>query len=328
MTAPFRVLTTTPLHPAAVEYLSGRCELVVSPDERPDTLRAQVADADALIVRVKLPDDIFDHAPRLKACVRHGVGLDFIPVEAATRAGIPVANLPTANSQAVVEHVLGVTILLARDLHRLATRFGEQGWRSRGGHTGGVELAGRTLGVVGCGTIGRGVAAAFRAALGMRVLGHNRSPIDPATGIEPATLERLVTESDVITLHVPSTPETRRMVGDRLLRLVKPGAILINASRGDLIDDDALVAALADGRLRGAALDVFEPEPLPDDHPFHRTPKLFLTPHVAGLTEDSARRMSVQSAEEAMRILQGERPTSLVNPEVWEDHLRRLQRSP
>ncbi|WP_379596180.1 NAD(P)-dependent oxidoreductase [Teichococcus globiformis] len=316
------MLATSALHPDAEALLKTSCELVLPADSSAENLRRSVGDADALIVRAKLPDDIFDHAPKLRACVRHGVGLDFIPVEAATRAGIPVANLPAANRQAVVEYIVAVAGLLARDLHRVAQAFRTEGWSSRTRFPG-FELRGRTLGVVGCGGIGRAVAAAMQAAFGMRVLGHDPDFFDPSGIIQPVALDRLFAEADVITLHAPSTAQTRRIVDARRLAGIKPGAILINAARGDLIDDAALLDALDNGRLRAAALDVFEPEPLPADHPLHQHPALFLTPHIAGGSEESGRRMSVEAVEETLRILRGERPLTLVNPEIWDSYLRR-----
>jgi D-3-phosphoglycerate dehydrogenase len=318
------VLATSALHPDAEALLAASCDLVLPTDGSAASLRQAVAGADALIVRAKLPDNIFDHALGLRACVRHGVGLDFIPVEAATRAGVPVANLPAANRQSVVEYVVAVAGLLARDLHRLAQDFGTEGWSARARHPG-FELSGRTLGVVGCGGIGRAVAAAMHAAFGMRVVGHDPHARNLPGVITPVPLQQLFAEADVITLHVPSTAETRGMVDAALLSAVKPGAVLINAARGDLIDDEALLLALDGGRLRAAALDVFEPEPLPLDHPFHACPNLFLTPHIAGGSEESGQRMSVEAVEETLRILRGQKPLALVNPETWDSYLRRHQ---
>jgi D-3-phosphoglycerate dehydrogenase len=320
----FRVLATTPLHPDAEALLRSQCDYVVAADTRPETLRRAVADADALIVRIKLPDDIFDGATRLRACIRHGVGLDFIPVEAATRAGIIVGNLLSANTQAVIEHVVGCVIVLARDLHELAIDFARNGWNARNRHPG-MELAGKTLGIVGCGRIGSGVGKALHAAFGMRVIGYNRTPLEPGGFIEQVGLDELFARADIISLNIASTPETRGMIDARRLGLMKPGAFLVNAARGDLIDDRALVEALHAGRIGGAALDVFETEPLPEGHPFRTAPRLFLTPHTAGGTEESSRRMSVEAAEDTLRVLRGERPSNLVNPEIWDIYQRRIQ---
>ncbi|MDR6952553.1 D-3-phosphoglycerate dehydrogenase [Ancylobacter sp. 3268] len=319
MTEPFRVLATSPLHPDAEAFLRERCAYVVAPDTRPETLKHAAADADALIVRVRLPDDIFDRAPRLKACIRHGVGLDFIPVEAATRAGIVVGNLPDANTQAVVEHVVGCALMLAKGFHDLADDFRANGWAARDRHPS-RELAGRTLGIVGCGRIGRGVARAMKQALGMRVIGYNRSAMTPGDDIEPTTLDEVFRQADMIVLTIALAPETRGVVDARRLALMKPGALLINVARGELIDDVALIAALENGRLGGAALDVFDREPLPPDHILLSAPRLFLTPHVAGGTRESLRRMSMEAAEDALAVLQGKPPRHLINPEVWPAH--------
>ncbi|TCK28028.1 D-3-phosphoglycerate dehydrogenase [Ancylobacter aquaticus] len=320
----FRVLATSPLHPDAEAFLRERCTYLVAPDIEPDTLRRAVGDVDALIVRVKLPDDIFDHAPRLKACIRHGVGLDFVPVKAATRAGVIVGNLPDANTQAVVEHAVGCALLLAKDFHALAQEFRAQGWTARDRHPS-LELAGRTVGIVGCGRIGRGVARALKQAFGMRVLGYNRSPATTGDDIEPATLDQLLREADIVVLTLALAPETRSLMNAQRLAAMKPGAFLINVARGELIDDAALVAALESGHLAGVALDVFDREPLPPDHPLLAAPRLFLTPHTAGGTRESLRRMSMEAARDAIDVLQGNPPSHLINAELWPGYIERMR---
>jgi D-3-phosphoglycerate dehydrogenase len=264
----FRVLATTPLHPDAEALLRSRCDYVVAPDTRPETLKREVAEADALIVRIKLPDDIFEGATRLRACIRHGVGLDFVPVEAATRAGIVVGNLVSANTQAVIEHVVGCVIVLARDLHELAIDFARNGWSARNRHLG-MELAGKTLGIIGCGRIGRGVGEALHGAFGMRVIGYNRTPLEAGGIIEQATIDEVFARADVISLNIASTPETRGLVDARRLRPDEPEAFLdqYGTRRPDRRSRTCRRAACRPDR--GAALDVFEPEPLPDSHPLH-----------------------------------------------------------
>lgn len=319
----FKVLATSSLHPEAEAFLRERCDYVVSPDNSPQTLRREIAEADALIVRVRLPDDIFEHAPRLKVCIRHGVGLDFIPVEAATGKGVVVGNLVSANTQAVIEHAVGSVILLARDFHALAQDFAENGWSARDRHPS-FELAGKTLGIVGCGRIGRGIAQALHAAFGMKVIGYNRSQIG-AGFITQVTLDEVLAQADVVCLAIAANSETRGIVDARRFGLMKPGAFLVNVARGGLIDDAALIAALKSGQLGGAALDVFEPEPLPNDHPFKSAPRLFLTPHTAGGTEESLVRTGMQAAADALDALGGRMPSNLVNPEIWHQHLARLE---
>lgn len=324
MSRRFRVIATNPLHSDAEAVLRRSYDYEAAPDNNPDTLRRLLADADGLIVRTKLPEDIFDSAPALLACVRHGVGLDFIPVEAATARNIPVANLLEANKQAVVEHVVATALMLARGYHRLESSFRTEGWTARNGYSG-FELAGKTLGVVGCGRIGRGVAQAMHTAFGMKVLGYDVTPATESGVIERVELAELFSRSDVVTLHLPSTPQTNGIVTADLLARMRPDSVLINAARGDLIGEGDLLTALDQGRPAAAAIDVFESEPLAKDHPFLAARGLFLTPHVAGGTREAALRMSMQSVDALERMLRGERPDSLVNPSVWSAHLERLQ---
>jgi D-3-phosphoglycerate dehydrogenase len=324
MTNIFRVLATSPLDPSALPILNPSCELVVAPNDHNDTLRELVGDMDALIVRVRLPDDIFDHAPRLKACVRHGVGLDFIPVERATRAGIAVANLPDSNTQAVAEHVIGAILSMARGFDRLPAAWRKDGWLVRQAFQG-VELRGRTIGVVGLGRIGMQVAAALHLGFGMHVLGCDNGLRDGLPSfIEQTSIEKVFKGSDVITLHAPLVDSTKHLVNARLLALAKPGALLVNAARGGLIDDDALIEALRTRRIGGAALDVFEPEPLPVNHPYWSIDNVLLTPHVAAFTAEGLVRMSTGAARAVVDILHGRQPEHLVNPDVWPLCLERL----
>jgi D-3-phosphoglycerate dehydrogenase len=324
MSRQFRVIATNPLHPDAEALLRQSYDYEPVPDSSPGTLKRWIADADGIIVRTKLRDDIFDAAPRLLACVRHGVGLDFIPVENATQKGIAVANLLEANKQAVVEYVVGSALLLARRLAVTDQRFRGEGWASRADY-GGFELAGKTLGIVGCGRIGRAVGQAMRAAFNMTVLGYDITEPTEEGGIERVALKDLFARSDVITLHMPSTPATRGMIGNRLLASMRPDAVLINAARGDLVDEAALLEGLEKDKPSAAAIDVFEPEPLQADSPLLTVPNLFLTPHIAGGTTESALRMSMQSADAMMTLLKGELPGSLVNPIIWQRYLERLR---
>ncbi|WP_250520637.1 hydroxyacid dehydrogenase [Caballeronia sp. NCTM1] len=325
MSDSYRVLATNPIDPAALPILTPHCELLVAPDDSEQTLRKLVADVDALIVRVRLPDDIFDHAPRLKACVRHGVGLDFIPVDRATGAGIAVANLPDSNTQAVAEHVIGAILSLARGFDRLPSLWRKDGWLIRQAFQG-IELRGRTIGIVGLGRIGTQVASSLHYGFGMRVLGCDRGLREGLPSfIEQTSIEEVFTGSDVITLHAPLVESTKHLVDARLLGLAGPGTLLVNAARGGLIDDEALIEALRARRIGGAALDVFEPEPLPTDHPYWSLDNVLLTPHVAAFTAEGLARMSSGAARAVVDILHGRRPEHLVNPDAWPRCLERLQ---
>jgi D-3-phosphoglycerate dehydrogenase len=312
----FKVLLTDRIHDKARAMLEEICELKVCPDSSFETLRSAVAGMDALIVRNLLPGDVFEQADRMRVVVRHGVGLDFIPVDMATKRGILVANVPGANSQSVVEHVVGLMFLMARKFHELNRRTHQGDWNIRH-KVAAFELQGKTLGLVGLGKIGGRLALICQGALEMQVLGYDPHTSAFPRGIKQASLEEIFKKSQFISLHVPLTAETKSMVGERLLSLMQKDAFLINACRGPVVVEADLVKALRDGVIGGAALDVFNEEPLPEGHPFLGLENLVLTPHSAALTAESFVRMGTESAQEVLRALRGEKPVNLVNPEAW-----------
>ena len=309
------VLLTNPMHPDGEAILAPHVRLIVAPDTRPETLRSWAAQADGIIVRAKLPDDIVDYAPRLKAIVRHGVGLDFIPVAAATARGIAVANLPGSNTDAVAEYVMSALMHLRRPLQRLDTLMRGEGWTTaRASADSLTELNASTLGVLGVGTIGRRVAAIARDGFGMTVLGTSRRKGSLAADVQEVSLDELFTRSNAVVVCCALTDETRGLVNRDLLARMRPSAVLVNVSRGAVIDTPALIDALRSEKIAGAALDVFDVQPLPPDDALFGCPNLLLTPHTAGITATSGRTMAVGSAEEMLRILRGEKPLNLVNP--------------
>jgi D-3-phosphoglycerate dehydrogenase len=311
-----RVLLTNPIHPELQSVLAAQCDLVLAPDTSAATLKRLVADADGLVVRAQLPPDLFDHAPRLRAIVRHGVGLDMIPVAAATARGIPVANLPGSNTQTVVEYCLAAMLHLRRGLATLDSRLRSEGWAAaRPLADRGTELAGGTCGIVGVGAIGARLAA-VTGALGMRVLGLTRRPDTLPPGVLAADKATLFGQSDVVVLCCPLTEQTRGLVDAATVDAMKPGAILVNVSRGPVIDTGAVLRALGEGRLGGAALDVHDRQPLAGNEPVFDAPNLLLTPHVAGISDTSMRAMSEQAIATLMALLRGERPSNVVNTEV------------
>jgi D-3-phosphoglycerate dehydrogenase / 2-oxoglutarate reductase len=312
-----RVLLTSPMHPALQPVLAQQCELVLAPDTSAATLKRLVADAEGLVVRAQLPPDLFDHAPRLRAVVRHGVGLDMIPVEAATARGIPVANLPGSNTQTVVEYCLAAMLHLRRNLAGIDTRLRSNGWAvARPLADRGTELGGSTLGIVGVGAIGSRLAS-IASALGMRVLGLTRRPGSLPAGVQAADKNALFAQSDVVVLCCPLTEQTRGLVDADTVAGMKRDAILINVARGPVIDTAAVLRALREGRLGGAALDVHDKQPLTGDEPLFDAPQLLLTPHVAGISDTSMRAMSQGTIDTLLALLRGERPSNVVNPEVF-----------
>jgi D-3-phosphoglycerate dehydrogenase / 2-oxoglutarate reductase len=309
------VLLTNAMHPDGEAILAPHVSLIVPPDARPETLREWASDADGIIVRAKLPDDIVDHAPRLKGIVRHGVGLDFIPVAAATARGIAVANLPGSNTNAVAEYVISALMHLRRPLQRVDGRLRSEGWAaSRAAADGLTELSGSVLGILGVGTIGRRIANIARDGFGMTVLGTSRRKGSLPAGIEEVSLQDLFARSDAIAVCCALTDETRGLVSGDLIGRMRPSAVLVNVSRGAVIETPVLVDALRSRKIGGAALDVFDVQPLPSNDVLFDCPNLLLTPHIAGITATSGRAMAVGSAEEMLRILRGEQPLNLVNP--------------
>lgn len=309
------VVLTNPIHAEAVALLAPQARVVTAPDTAPATLRDLAREAAGLIVRAQLPDDILDHAPRLRGIVRHGVGLDFVPLEAATARGIPVANLPGSNTQAVAEYVFAALFHLRRRLGPLDGALRGAGWGPAKSLASDLaEIGGTTIGILGTGEIGRRVARIARAGFGMRVLGHSRSARTEDGLFEAVDRAALFAQSDAVVVACPLTPETRGLVDETFIGRMRPDAVLINVARGPIVRAEALAAALRAGTIGGAALDVFDVQPLPEDHPYFACPNLLLTPHVAGTSAESLRVMGLGAAEAMLRILRGEPPRNLVNP--------------
>ena len=312
-----RVLLTNPIDSQLLPLLAQHCEVVLAPDTAPATLAKLIAQADGLVVRAQLAPDIFDHAPKLRAVVRHGVGLDMIPVEAATARGIPVANLPGSNTQAVAEYCLAAMLHLRRGLALIDTRLRSEGWAAaRPLADRSTELSGSVCGIVGVGAVGRRIAA-VAAGLGMHVIGLTRRVENLPPHVKAVDKQALFAQADVVVLCCPLNDQTRGLVDAAAVAAMKPDAILINVSRGPVIDTAAVLAALRGGRLGGAALDVHDRQPLTGQEPLFDAPNLLLTPHIAGITGTSMRAMSQGAVDTMLALLRGERPPNVVNPEVF-----------
>ncbi len=297
-----RILVTEFMDEAAVRSLAARrAEFAV--DYRPTlvddraALLAQVADATALIVRNRTRVDapLLAAAGSLKVVGRLGVGLDNIDMDACQRAGVTVYPATGANALAVAEYVVFATMLLLRGVLGASPAVAAGAW-PRTALSGGREAAGKTLGLVGFGAIGRLVASRARA-LGMHVIASDPAlPADaPAWrehGVARSELDALVEASDAISLHVPLIDSTRGLFGAARIARMKKGAVLVNTARGGVVDEAALAVALREGRIAGAALDVFEREPLPAGSVLADVPNLLLTPHIAGVTVESNERVS------------------------------------
>ncbi|GAB4112501.1 MAG: hypothetical protein Kow00103_02100 [Candidatus Caldatribacteriota bacterium] len=279
-------------------------------------IKKDIIDCAAVLLRTApLPAEALEAGRKLKVIARHGVGVDNIDIEKATELGIYVTNTPESNSNTVAELALGLIIALARNLIAgdKATRTGDFNFRNR---CFGIDLEGKTLGVLGMGKIGKRLSVKAYHGLNMKVIGY-----DPYVKKEdfPEIIERiedreiLFSEADFVSVHIPSTPETKRSIALREFKLMKPTAYFINIARGDLIIEEDLVTALKEGIIKGAAIDVYEKEPPPTNHPFFNLNNIILTPHNASHTKEAMIRMAVQAAQGIDEVLSGKVPTWPVN---------------
>jgi len=291
--------------------------VIVAPDTKVETLKMLIKDCDGLIVRCQLPEDIFEGADNLKVVVRHGVGLDFIPVAAATEKKIPVANLPGSNTRAVVEYCLAVIFYFRRRLDQINEKLRHDGWnKARPLADSLSEIESTTIGIVGVGAIGSKISK-IALDLGMVAIGFTRHPDSMPKGIKSVSKAELFKQSDIVIISCSLNDETRGMVDKTMIDLMKPTAILINIARGPIVDSTAIVAALKEGRLAGAAMDVHDHHPLEGSELVFNAPNLLLTPHIASITATSLQKMSEGSVDTLLKILHGQRPTNIVNPEVF-----------
>lgn len=304
---------TTDLEAGLLATIDGELRVATTGDE--EELIDLVAGADAILTCFRhVTPAVIRAGTRLRVIGRYGVGVDNIAVDTATERGIPVTNVPAYCVDEVAEHAIALLLTLARGTAMYDASVRAGGWDISVGmplH----RLAGSVLGVVGFGHIGRAVAARGRG-LGMSILVADRSatPSDVAAhGAELTGLEDLLRRSDAVTLHVPLTDATRRLVDTRRLALMRPSAFLINCARGAVVDLDALADALAGGRLAGAGIDVFDPERLPQHHPLLNLRNSVLTPHVAFYSEESIAELQTKATQNVIDVLTGGRPIKIVN---------------
>ena len=303
-----KVLVAAPIHEKAIGVLKeAGFEIVYEeyPDE--ERLIELVKDVEAIIVRSKpkVSRRVIDAAPKLRVIGRAGVGLDNIDLDTARERGIKVVNSPAASSRSVAELAIALIFNVARKVAFADRKMREGVWAKK--QCEGIELEGKTLGVVGFGRIGYQIAKIAKA-LGMKVILYDPYPNEERAKEVGGTfvpLEDLLKESDVVTLHVPLIDATYHIINEERLKLMKPTAILINAARGAVVDNAALVKALQEGWIAGAGLDVYEEEPLPKDHPLTKLDNVVLTPHIGASTVEAQMRAGVQVAEQIVEILKG-----------------------
>ncbi|MCX4596732.1 C-terminal binding protein [Streptomyces sp. NBC_01549] len=293
-------------------------ELVVADTGTEDELCALAADVDAVMTCwAPVTPAVLRAAPKCRTVARYGVGIDNIAVDVATELGILVSNVPDFCTDEVADHTMALILAQARNITRFDSQTADGGWDNR--EFGAMHrLRGRVLGLVGYGTIAQAVAVRA-VAFGMRIMAYSPSRTRAATdGVAAfaATLDDVLAQADVISLHLPSTDTTRGIIGERELALVKPTAVLINTARGALVDEAALVRALRDARLSGAALDVLGTEPPPPDHPLRARPTAILTPHAAFVSDEAVADLQRTAARNVAAVLRKSLPAALVNPDV------------
>ncbi|MEP9377818.1 hydroxyacid dehydrogenase [Aquabacter sp. CN5-332] len=300
-------------HPAGVELMQQHADVVLWDDPRAANWHQ---DADAIMVRMwPLTAEDFAKATRLKVVAKQGVGVNTVDLDAARRHGVTVCNTPGINSEAVAEMAMALTLAVARRVADFAARI-RSGEVVERADALGVELWHRTVGVVGMGNIGTRVARKWRGAFETPLIAYD--PFAPRDAWADIPHERvddltaLLKRADVVTLHLPLTSQTRHLIGAHELTLMKPDAILVNVSRGGIVDEDALYDALKAGRIFGAGLDVFEVEPPTTANKLVSLPNLVATPHAAGSTEDTQARSSRLVAEQLLDVVAGKEPLSRV----------------
>jgi D-3-phosphoglycerate dehydrogenase len=299
------------LSPLGVELRHGQCRS----EEEVITL---AHDADAVLnCYAKMTARVIERLQRCRIIARYGIGVDSVDLVAASRAGILVTNVPDYCVDEVSDHALALLLALARQVAR-ADRLVKDGSWDVSAHAGIRRLRGQSVGLIGFGKIARALASKVHA-LEMQVLAYDPyldAGLVARHGARAVDLDRLLADADVVSIHVPLSPETRGLIAEQELARMKPTAFLINTSRGGIVDEKALAAALEAGRLAGAALDVLSEEPPSLDHPLRQAPNVILTPHLAFYSRESVVELQTKAAEEVSRALRSEPPRSPVNPEV------------
>jgi D-3-phosphoglycerate dehydrogenase len=329
-----RVLLIAPLSdPKAEELLAQACEVRHLSRPEAATLLHEVQGVHGLIAAgglVRVTREVLARGSALRVVASIGAGFDAIDHEAATEYGIPLVNNSGVGHRPVAEHTIGLMVALAKDFRRADRVLREQGWGARNIYSRaqiGLELNELTVGIVGLGNIGKEVARKCIMAFDMRVLAY-----DPYVSAEEMRLRGvtkvdnlldMLPECDFVTVHAPHNSETEHLIGAQELQAMKPSAFLLNTARGPLVNNGALVEALQAGTIAGAGIDVFEPEPPPPDHPLLALDNVLVSPHIAGVTSATTRKLAHGAARQVMQVLRGERPSRLVNPEVWEAFLQR-----
>jgi D-3-phosphoglycerate dehydrogenase len=309
------IIATASWHPDEVKMVEEAGATVkIIPDKADDLFHSEVHSADGLIVGLPpVTGHLMESSPRLIIIARHGVGYDSVDVKAATDLGIVVTNTPGVNSDAVAEFTYGLLLAFIRQIPHSWDSMRGGGWR-KPQNLDAVDIRGKTIGIIGLGRIGSRVSK-IGNAFGLKVLACD--PYIPEqdfrnAGAQRVSKEEAIRQADYLTLHTPLSDETRKMIGIKELSMMKKSALLINTSRGEVVDEDALVEAVDKGLIAGAALDVFKDEP-PKDKGIATHPRILVTAHLAGLTQEAMYRTFIAAATQVVHALKGEKPPYALN---------------
>lgn len=316
----FKVLIPQDIAAEGKQYLIERgYEIKMGSGISADILKKEAEDCDAILVRTALlPAEVIRAGKKLKVIARHGVGLDNIDLDTATRMGIYVTNSPLSNANSVAEHVIGLMIAVARNMVRCGSELRNGNFEIRN-QIDGLDLEGKTLALIGIGRIGSRVAKKAALGLEMKVIGYDpyvtQSSVIPEIELV-SDREYVFKSADFISLHLPSTKQTKGAVGKKEFELMKRTAYLINTARGDILNESELIEALREKKIAGAALDVFEQEPPANNNPLFGFNNVILTPHNAAHTKEAKVRMAVHAAMGVDEVLSGKKPRWGVNKPI------------
>lgn len=318
-----KIVVVQPIHTQGMKILSEAGEVIIPQSTSDHEISKVGRDAKALVVRLtNVPADLMDAMPSLKVIGRNGVGVDNIDVQAASARKIMVVNTPGTNSNSVAEYVISAFMFLMKRLGSLDWHLRQGDWLYRD-KCRGFDVEGKTIGIVGMGQIGSILLRKCKTGLGMRTLVYDpylsAEQIQQSGAEACASLGLLLSQSDVVSIHVPLNEATSGLFNEELLSLMKKGAILVNASRGGIVEEEALTGFLQSGYLGGAALDVFAEEPPEVKSSIWGCPNLLVTPHIAGMTEDAAIRTAEAMCRDVAAVLRGDKPANLCNKEAFEE---------
>jgi len=314
----FTIVVTEPIYESGIRLLmESQIDVVqLPPGSDEEDLMEIVARTDGLITRgsIKVTEEMMKASPRLRVVGVHGIGCDHVDLEAAKKLGKVVVNTPSAMTETVAEMAVSLILALVKKVVSAdkAVRAGE--WTRKYGDLIGSELIGKTVGIVGFGRIGLEVARRLKS-FGVQLLYWSRTrkeDLETEIGLEYAGLETILDRSDIITLHIPHTSETHGLISGREFGLMKDGVQIVNTARGGIIDNNALIEALRTGKVAGAAIDVFDSEPIDASDPLLSMDNVILTPHISASSREAMERMAVQVAEDVLRTLRNETPRNTV----------------